>query len=419
MDKTPTSTCPSCATEVHLDWLACPHCRAILHTSAVRNRKSRLISILVGVIVVLLVILGGLGAWWYYMRPATMVATPLSTDEPSVSGVATGATPVPTDELITVTVMAVKTPVPSVVVPSATPQATAALVQETAIADPALVSLSLSSDTIVEDGDSVMVTAHLSGVALLDLHIKLELSGSATGQRIDYTPGTDTFTDPADLHLALKSSGSATGKRVDYTLSADTIRIPSGGRSGYVLLTGEPDSDIEQDETVVIAIGDVANPWRSDGSQVMITIVQTEPIPSLVLVTSPVTIAESGGQAEVTIVASEPTSEELGVTLSFTGSAEFGRDYDTDTQFVLILTGSRTGTLATITGLPDNIAEGEEAIVVGIEKINSESYGVYRICGKVSAGQWRDACISTDFRTIIIREDRTPLQEKWWPSRIN
>lgn len=340
-----------------------------------RDNRFGLVSLLVVVIVLLLVLLLGVGGWgagWYYVRPSMTRVTPMqAATQTAVLG------------------LTVRTPVPSELVANATSQAPAAVAQGTSVADLPLVSLSLSSDTIEEDGGIVTVTAHLSRVNETDVSVKLEFSGSATGERDDYT------------------------------VSTDTIIIPAGSRSGNTLITAVGDTDMEEDETVVINIGSAVNAARGDGSQVTATIIQSDPRPlSLVLVTSPVTIMESGGQAHVTIVVSEPRSGDIGVTLSFAGSAEFGSDYYADTRFILIPAGSRTGTPAVITGLPDKIVEGEESILVSIESIRSESDDVY-ICGEVEeGGRWipgdrdqlgsaalserRAGCLVADFRTIII-----------------
>lgn len=342
----------------------------------VRNKRFGLIRLLVVVIVLLLVLLlgvGGLGTWWYYVRPSR-----------------TGAVPIQAGKQTAVTGLAVRTPVPSEVVASATPRPTPVVTQAIPVVDPPVVSLSLSSDTIEEAGGRVTVIAHLSRV------------------------------NESDVSVSLEFGGSATGERNDYTVSTDTIIIPAGSRRGQTIITGVADSDMEEDETVMINIAGAMNAARGDGSQVMATIVESDPGPNLVLVASPVTIMESGGQAYVTIVVSEPSSGDIGVTLSFAGSAEFGSDYYADAQFILIPAGSRTGTAAVVTGLPDNIVEGEEAILVSIESIRSESDDIY-VCGQVEEGGrsrlgdrvqlgsaalnvGRAGCLVVDFRTIIIHE---------------
>ena len=243
-------------------------------------------------------------------------------------------------------------PVPLEIKASATPQVTAPVVQDTPLSDLPLVSLSLSSDTISEDGGIATVTAQLSRVNESHVNVKLEFSGSALGEGHDYS------------------------------VSSNIIMIPAGNRSGNSLITGILDSDIEGDETVIIHIGEVDNAAREDGEQVKITIVQTNPGPNLVLVASPVTIMESGGQAQVTLVVSETLSADITVNLSFAGSAEYGTDYYVDSRFILIPAGSRTGTPSTIVGLPDNIVEGEESIRVSIENIISDSHDTY-VCSEV------------------------------------
>ena len=378
MDKTSTTRCPRCRRDIQPDWLSCPYCRASLQTHTTRGKRPKTVRLLVGVIVVLLILLlavGGMGAWWYFLRPSIAGGAPVNSDR-QIAVTGQGATPsvLPT----------VRT--------SATRQATATIARGTLILDPALVSLSVSSDKLAENGGSVIVTAHLSRVNASDVSVHLEFSGSAKA-------GKD-----------------------DYTVSSNVIIIPAGTTSSNSLITGIRDSDIEGDETIIIKIGAVDNAARSDMAHVTVTIVQSNPGPNLILVASPVTIAEAGGQAQVTLVVSEAHSEDIGINLSFGGSAKFGSDYHSDSRFILISAGNRTGTPATITGLPDNVVEGEEVIRVSIESITSGSHDTY-VCSKSSAtgqsipsdraqlgsaalNEQRAGCLVVDFRTIIIKENR-------------
>ena len=378
MDEMPNSSCPSCKRGIQPNWLACPRCGTSLQTSIVGNKKPRLIRILVSVIVLLLLLLvglGGLGAWWYYERSPMTVVDPIQGGEP---------TAITDTELLN--------PVPLEVEASGTPQVTALMVQDIPLSDLPLVSLSLSSDTISEDGGTAKVTAQLSGVNESDVNVKLEFSGSANG------------------------GGH------DYSVSSNIIIIPAGSISGNSLITGILDSDIEGDETVIINISEVDDAAQEHREQVKITIVQTNPGPKLLLVASPVSIMESGGQAQVTLVVSETLSADISVHLSFAGSAEYGTDYYVDSRFILISAGSRTGTYSTIVGLPDNIVEGEESIRVSIGNIISDSHDTY-VCSKVdedgvsiiadsgdlgpaALNQRRAGCLVVEFRTIIINENQ-------------
>lgn len=377
MEETKNARCPRCQRDIQIDWLACPHCRTYLQTYTTRGKRPRLMIILVGVIVLLLLLLlgvGGYGAWWYYVKSPMTKINPMQTSEPTI---------------IVETLLA--TPIAPEIAASSTLTVTAPVVQVTRLSDLPIVSLSLSSDTISETGGSTTVTAQLSHVSESNVDVKLKYSGSATGQ----------------------------GK--DYSVSSNIITIPAGSIRGNSLITAIPDSDIEGEETIIINIAEVDNAAPEEGSQVTTTIVQTNPGPNLILVVSPVTIMESGGQAHVTLVVSETHSSDIGINLSFAGSAAYGKDYHADSRFILISAGSRTGTPAIITGLPDNIVEGEESIRISIESITSESHDIY-VCahvdedrmqilgdsvqlGSAALNQLRAGCLVVDFRTIIIDEN--------------
>ena len=404
MNETPNTTCPHC----NRDAQVCPHCLAPLRTTDARDRRSRLINLLVAVNVLLLLILlgvGGFGAWWYSTRPLTAEATPIQVHEPTA-----------------VPGFALKTPAPSVVVPSATPQATtqstAELLQTAPTAIPPSVNLSISNRTIEEGGASTTVTTWLTRIHESDVSVKLVFSGSAQRAR------------------DVGSTWSATGQRADYTLNTDTINIPAGNKSWTTQITATADSDFEEDETIVINIGTVTNAVRGDVSQVIVTIAQTEPPPILMLVSNPIVIREDGEQAQIAVVSSASISVDFEVDLFFKGDAMLGRDFHADGRSILISAKSQTGTPITITGMPDNTVEHEEIILIGIERIATENYAVYH-CNKVDnepdllGDRWqpgesavnlagmehssldvpRPACLVTDYRTIIIREARIPSQE--------
>ena len=408
MEETKNARCPRCQRDIQLDWLACPHCRTYLQNYTTRVKSPRLISILIGVIVLLLLLLlgvGGYGAWWYFTRPSTAEATPIHVDD---------ATAVPG--------LALKTPLPSVVGPSTTPQATtqptAELLQTTPSVDPPLVNLSISNRTIEEGGASTTVTTWLSRIHEENVSVKLVFSGSAQRAR------------------DVDSAWSATGHRADYTLTTDMINIPAGNKSWTTQLTATADSDIEEDETIVINIGTVTNGARGDASQVIVTISQIEPIPILMLVSNPIVITETGNQAQVAVVTSASISVDFEVGLFFAGNAMLGRDYHVDGRSILISADSQTGAPITITGILDNTVEHEETILVGIERIVTENYAVYN-CNKFEnepsllgdrwqpgesavnlAGMERSsldvtkpACLVTDYRTIIIQDAIIPSQE--------
>ena len=139
------------------------------------------------------------------------------------------ATPIQVDEPTAVTGLAVKSMVPSVVMPNATPQATAVVVQATPTADPPSVNLSISNRTIEEGGVSTTVTKWLSRIHESDVSVKLLFSGSAQGGTV------------------LGSTWSATGRRRDYTLNDDIINIPAGSKSWTTQISATADSDIESD----------------------------------------------------------------------------------------------------------------------------------------------------------------------------
>ncbi|WP_321515277.1 choice-of-anchor L domain-containing protein [Marinifilum fragile] len=107
-----------------------------------------------------------------------------------------------------------------------------------------LVSLSLGSNSIAEDGGSTLVVATLNSVQTSDVTVLLGFSGSASIS--------------------------------DYTIADSEIVIPAGSLSASILLASLNDADVEGDENLIIDIDNVINGTEDGMQQVTITIVDDD-----------------------------------------------------------------------------------------------------------------------------------------------
>ncbi|MCX6880120.1 MAG: hypothetical protein NTW21_40895 [Verrucomicrobia bacterium] len=115
----------------------------------------------------------------------------------------------------------------------------------TVLADVPNVTLEIDSSTLVEDAGVATVTATLSAATSQDVTVNLAFAGTATNA-------------------------------TDYTRSATSIVIPTGSTSGFITLTGVPDSVYEQpDETIIVDISTVVNGIEATAQQVTATILDT------------------------------------------------------------------------------------------------------------------------------------------------
>ena len=189
--------------------------------------------------------------------------------------------------------------------------------------------------------------------------------------------------DPSDstrgrpIVVSLNLSGSAGPG--DYTF-AETLQvtIPAGARSGSASFTLTPEDDrlLEGDETIVVSGSTPALTVVGTGT---ITIEDDETAPEVILTANPDTIQEDDSvPTQITVSALlDPDivlpDDATVVTLTLGGTATAGTGHDYTSAWnpllaqITILQGEREGETTvtlTVTPLQDEVAEGEETIVV-------------------------------------------------------
>ena len=188
-------------------------------------------------------------------------------------------------------------------------------------------------------------------------------------------PGDSTRGRP--IVVSLNLSGSAGPG--DYTF-AETLQvtIPAGARSGSASFTLTPTDDrlLEGDETIVVSGSTPALTVVGTGT---ITIEDDETAPEVILTANPDTIQEDDSvPTQITVsavldpdVVLPDDATVVTLTLGGTATAGTGHDYtsawDPQTSQITIPQGEREGETTvtlTVTPLQDEVAEGEETIVV-------------------------------------------------------
>ena len=93
--------------------------------------------------------------------------------------------------------------------------------------------------------------------------------------------------------------------------------------------------------------------------------------PSVTLSVNNATIAEAAGASTVTATLSNPSSQQVTVTLAATGTAAGGgTDYTLASNTITIAAGQTTGT-TTVTAVQDNIDELDETIILDIDQVTN------------------------------------------------
>jgi len=206
---------------------------------------------------------------------------------------------------------------------------------------------------------------------LVDGVITMGISGSPfseNGGAATVRATLSTMND-SDVTVTLTASGTAING-VDYSLSDNEILIPAGSLSGNITVDGINDLLDEDDETIILDVDHGTNGSEQTPQQVTATITDDDnsPLVSLSLTGSP--LAENAGIATVTANLSNPSSNDITIDLSFSGTATNGTDYTPSDNMILITAGNTSRDI-TITGIDDPIDENNETVIIDITNVSN------------------------------------------------
>ena len=214
----------------------------------------------------------------------------------------------------------------------------------------------------IEDDD--MVTLALSA----DPSLIEEAGGEAT---VAVTAAGGTFA--TDRTVDLSFGGTAT-EGTDYAVSSSQLTLRAGEDSVTATVTAMTDDVAEGDETIVIR-GTVISSGSDDGAVLgpATVTIEDDDMVTLALSADPSLIEEAGGEATVTVTAAGGTfATDRTVDLSFGGTATEGTDYAVSSSQLTLRAGEDSVT-ATVTAMTDDVAEGDETIVIRGTVISSGS----------------------------------------------
>ena len=201
------------------------------------------------------------------------------------------------------------------------------------------VTLGIDPAMIVENGGVATVTATLAQLSGKDVTVDLAFSGTAAGGGTDYS-------------------------------AASQIVIPAGSLSASMTITAEQDGLDEHAESVIVDIDTVTNGVEDGSQQVMTSILDDDPEPTVTLGIDTATILENGGVATLSATLSESSGRDVVVDLVYSGAAVGGgTDYNAASQIV-IPAGSLSAN-TTITAEQDGLDEHAESVIVDIDTVTN------------------------------------------------
>jgi len=200
--------------------------------------------------------------------------------------------------------------------------------------------------------------------------VTLSLAGSPLAENGGVATVTATLSNPSAQDVTVNLSFNGTTNGSDYNISSTSIVITAGNTSGSMTITAVNDLTDEPNETVIVDISTVTNGTENGVQQVVATINDDDPAPSVTLQVSPATLSENGGVSIVRATLSNPSADDVTISLGFTGTATNLSDYSRSATQIVILAGNTSGSI-TLTGVNDTTFEGSETVTVDVTGVTN------------------------------------------------
>lgn len=156
----------------------------------------------------------------------------------------------------------------------------------------------------------------------------------------------------------------------DYTATSQTLNWASGdGTNKFCTIPINDDGIDEANEFFNLALSNPVNAGLGARDTSRVFIIDNDG-PTVTLGVSGTTLAENGGSRSVTATLSTTSPQTVTVNLGFTGAAVAGTDYSSTAGVITIFSGSTSGNVV-LTGLDDDVDEGNESIVIDIVSVTN------------------------------------------------
>ncbi|QTA81203.1 Calx-beta domain-containing protein [Desulfonema limicola] len=217
---------------------------------------------------------------------------------------------------------------------------------------------SISVQTITIQDNDTSITPSVSWIS--SIQQKAESAGSVSvavmmSRTADY-----------DVTIPYTVSGTAqTG--ADHDLVDGSILIPAGKDTGIAVFNIIDDSEIEDNETIILTMGEIVNADRGSVTVFTLTILDNDraaEIPSVSWASAVQQVRENAGIVTITAVLSTLSANDVILPFTITGTASGdGTDHDLTDGEMTIPAASSMGTIV-INLTDDALEEGDETIII-------------------------------------------------------
>ena len=184
-----------------------------------------------------------------------------------------------------------------------------------------------------------------------------------------------------DIDIGYSISGTAQdGSTQDYLVDASPLTIPAGRSHGDIQVQINEDLVYEDDETLVLTLesagessGTLTFTLDSPQSHTL-TIVDDDAVPTVSFQSSGQNALETGGSISLVVEMTNPTSQDVTLPLSYSGTAAQDSDYTVSTTSLVIPSGSTTGTFG-LGILDDADYDPDEQVTVSLGSPTNATLG--------------------------------------------
>jgi len=164
-----------------------------------------------------------------------------------------------------------------------------------------------------------------------------------------------------DVTIPFTLSGTAT-LGSDYTATASPATITAGNTTTTITLSISEDTDIENDETIIVTMGAPTN--ATQGATTVYThTIENDDLPSVTFDASAASTTEGDTDITLTVTLLAATVDDVTIPFTLSGTATLGSDY-TATASPATITAGNTTTTITLSISEDTDIENDETIIV-------------------------------------------------------
>ena len=169
-----------------------------------------------------------------------------------------------------------------------------------------------------------------------------------------------------DITVDYVVTGTATGSGTDYTLADGTLSIIAGEKTGTILITDIVDDVVdEENETVIVTLSNPNNAILGTDIVYTYTINDNDNSPKVDFNILSSESDEPSSSISITVDVSELSERQISVDYQLTGTATgSGIDHDMEDGTLTIDAGEITGIITIPNIIDDDLAEGDETIII-------------------------------------------------------